>query len=535
MSELEQNLANLLEPWQDIPGVAVCIVIGDQPPTFACSGYASLEHGLPIQPSTRFNIASVSKQFTGFAMRLLEKRGMLTLDDFLTQYLPDLPPVCQDIQIHHLLQHTSGFRDMYNLQAYAGFRRDDVHTREQLLALTRRQSALNFKPGDRFTYNNTGYVMMAEIVHVLTGLRMREFLEAEIFKPLGMDRTFLCDNHKEMIPDFSGHYNLMEDGSYSKAFENVSVSGSTNIITSIEDFARWLANYTAPRVEPDVMMGLNLAHPFNDGSANHYACGLELSEHAGTQLWTHGGGAGGFRSEMIFVPAARVAVGVLSNNGSMDAATLGRKVLSLVLPEQSPQAQGKAEARSAAFSEQEKYDLLGYYQMPDGLLASVEAQDGLLYIQTPFYPFRLPLIKTGERRYKIEQLNADLNAEYDEHGQVCAFNSMSPIGPIRSVKLPPVQVDEQSMSGYTGRYFNEELLNTWDVGLDSQGLVIFHPHFPEIRLLPVLEDEFTSRTENFARLKFIRNAEKQVIALEMSGDRAFNIRFNKVKAIHYMS
>lgn len=534
MNEIMDGISELIAPWQNIPGVAVCVVVRDQSPIIACAGFSSLEYQLKINTGTRFNIASVSKQFTGFAIRLLEQRGLLKLDDPLLKFLPDLPQAYKDIQVQHLLHHTSGFRDMYNLQAYAGFRRDDVHTREQLLALTRRQSSLNYQPGDRFTYNNTGYVMMAEIVRELSGQSMRQFLEAEIFKPLGMDDTFLCDNHKEMIPRFAGHYNLMEDGSYTKAFENVSISGSTNIITSISDFARWLSNYTAPRVEPDVMMSLNLTHAFNDGSMNTYACGLELSQREGKQLWTHGGGAGGFRSELIFLPEECVAVGVLSNNGSMDAVTLGNKILGLVLPELAPKAQGGAASKSAAFSEHEGKDLPGYYQMPDGLLATVEAEEDSFFIHTPFYPTRLPLKKTGENRYRIDLLNADMTPELDEHGKVRAFNSTSPIGVLRAVKLPPVEIDAQALAEYAGRYFNAELLNMWEVAAVNGSLVIFHPHFPEIKLFPVLKDEFSSETENFDRLKFIRSAAGQVTALEMSGDRAFNIHFDKVQAITFV-
>jgi CubicO group peptidase (beta-lactamase class C family) len=534
MSDLKQNLLDLLSPWQNIPGVAVCIVVGDQEPVIACAGYASLEYKLRMNETTRFNIASVSKQFTGFAIRMLEKQGMLKLDDPMLKYLPEMPSLYQDIQIQHLLHHTSGFRDIYNLHAYAGFRRDDVHTREQFLALTRRQSALNFKPGDRYNYNNTGYVMMAEIVHRLTGMKLRQFLETEIFRPLGMNSTFLCENHKEMIPNFAGHYNLMEDGSYTKAAENVSMSGNSNIITSIADFARWLSNYTAPRLEPSIVMDMNLTHPFNDGIMNPYACGLETSEINGKKLWTHGGGAGGFRAEMIFVPEDCVAVGVISNNGSMDALTLGRKVLGLVLPDLAPKSQGDAAIKSAAFSEREGKDLPGVYQMPDGLLATVETEEDQLFIQTPFYPTRLPLVKTGEKSYRIQLLNSDLTPEYDEHGKLIAFNSVAPIGVIRAVKLPPVQLDEQALVEFTGRYLNEELLNMWEIGLSNGGLAIFHPHFPEIKLFPVLTDEFSSDTENFDRIKFIRNADKRIVALEISGDRAFNIRFNKVNEISYL-
>lgn len=531
MKDLQQAFEKLIAPWQNIPGAAVCIVLANQPPIFAFSGYSNLEYKLPISGDTRFNIASVSKQFTGFATRLLEKRGMLKLDDPLRKFLPEMPQTYQEIQIHHLLHHTSGFRDMYNLQAYAGFRRDDVHTREQLLALTQRQTELNFRPGERFTYNNTGFIMLSEIVHRLTGKNMRQFLEAEIFTPLGMKDTFLCDDHKEMIPNFAGHYNLLETGHYTKAFENVSVSGSTNIITSITDFARWLSNYVSPTLEPEVMMGLDLTHPFNNGSENMYACGLELSTREGRKVWEHGGGAGGFRSEMIFIPDAGVAVGVLSNNGSMDAATLGSKVLGLVIPELAPRSLGSAAVKSLAFSEPERNDLLGYYRMPDGLLTKVETSENQLFIQTPFYPVRLPLIKTGEKHYKVELLNADLEAEYDKDGKVCGFSSTSPLGAMHSVKLPPLEMDEAGLAEYAGRYWNEELLNMWEVGVTKGYLTFFHPHFPEITFSPALKDEFSSKTENFDKLKFIRNSDNQVIAFELSGDRAFNLRFKRVKEV----
>jgi hypothetical protein len=225
---------------------------------------------------------------------------------------------------------------------------------------------------------------------------------------------------------------------------------------------------------------------------------------------------------------------VLSNNGSMDAATLGSKILGLVLPALAPKSQAGA-VQSVAISEREGKDLPGYYQMPDGLLATVELEEDQLYIHTPFYPTRIPLKKTGDKAYKIELLNADLVPELDEHGKLIAFNSNSPIGALRAVKLPPVQLDGQALAEFTGRYMNEELLNQWEVGLVNGGLAIFHPHFPEMKLFPVLKDEFSSDTENFDRIKFIRNTNHQVIALEMSGDRAFNIRFNKIREISYCS
>jgi CubicO group peptidase (beta-lactamase class C family) len=535
MEPIQKELEALIAPWQNIPGVAVCLVFADRAPVFACSGYSNLEYQLRMDENTRFNIASVSKQFTGFAIRLLEKRGLLQLDDPLQKYLPEMSQTYKDIQIHHLLHHTSGLRCMFNIQAHAGYRRDDVFTREQILALTNRQTSLNFFPGERFIYNNTGYILMAEIIQRLSGMNLRRFLETEIFAPLNMQNTFLSDDHVEVIPDFAGHYNLTEEGVYTRAIENVAVSGSSNIVTSISDFSRWLGNFVTPRLEPDVMMGLDLTHPFNDGSTNAYACGIELSERAGRKMWAHGGGAGGFRSHMIFIPDARVAVGVLSNNGTMDATTLGEKALGLVIAELAPKGAKGAGPKPTPPTKNEWEDLAGCYRLPDGLLARIEISDNSLYIHTPYTPFKLPLLEMGGNRYKAEGLGVEMEVEYDEQGKICAVVSESPMGSMRAEKLATVKTEEPGLAEYSGKYWSEELLNMWEVGITGGHLSLFHPHFPDLAFFPVLKDEFSSENHFFGKLKFIRNANDEVIALEMSGDRAINIHFKRVKEIIYQA
>jgi CubicO group peptidase (beta-lactamase class C family) len=531
MNKIQMGMEQLIAPWRDIPGAAVCIVFQNQDPLFACSGKASLEHGLPIDLTTRFNLASVSKQFTGFAIRLLEKRGRLRLDDPLPKHLPEFSETYRAIQIQHLLHHTSGLRDMYNLQAYAGFRRDDVHTTAQLLALTKRQTALNFTPGERYLYNNTGYVLLAEIVQRVTGKDLRAFLESEVFAPLGMQQTCLLRDHKEMVPGMAGHYNLSESGEYTRAMENVSVQGSSNIMTNIADFALWLGNFVRPAYEADVMMGLDLTHPFNDGSPNMYACGLEMVERAGKKVWTHSGGAGGYRTEMIYVPQAGLAVGVLSNNGSMDAVTLGGKVLALVLPEMAPRENLFAGLKAKDVDEVEMERLAGSYRMPDGLLATVVISERKLFIHTPYYPFRLPLVKVAEHQYKIDILGAELTAEYNEAGEIHAFSSLTPLGPMYSVKLAPIVLSDAELAEYCGSYWNAELRNLWEVGVQDGSLALFHPHFPALRFFPVLKDEFSCETENFEKIKFTRGADGSVNGIAFSGDRALNIHFQRVEQI----
>jgi CubicO group peptidase (beta-lactamase class C family) len=160
---------------------------------------ANLEYGIPITPETIFHIASVSKQFTAFAIVLLAKQGKLNLDDDIRKYLLWFPDMKSKITIRNLLNHTSGIRDQYNLLAIAGTRLDDVITQEQIIKILSRQQTLDFIPGQQFNYSNSGFLLAAEIVKTVTGQTLRQFTDSAIFKPLGMNNTHFHDDYTEVV------------------------------------------------------------------------------------------------------------------------------------------------------------------------------------------------------------------------------------------------------------------------------------------------------------------------------------------------
>jgi CubicO group peptidase (beta-lactamase class C family) len=150
---------------------------------------ANLEYGIPITPETIFHMASVSKQFTAYSIVLLAKQGKLQLDDDIHKYLSWFPDLKEKITIHNLLNHTSGIRDQWQLLAISGTRLDDVITQEHIIKILSRQKALNFKPGEQYSYSNSNFTLLAEIVKSITGQSLRKFTDSAIFKPLGMNNT----------------------------------------------------------------------------------------------------------------------------------------------------------------------------------------------------------------------------------------------------------------------------------------------------------------------------------------------------------
>jgi CubicO group peptidase (beta-lactamase class C family) len=165
-------------------GVAVAVIKEGQVIFKKGYGMANLEYDIANSPKTIFHIASVSKQFTAFAVYLLEKQGKISFDDDIRKYMPELPVYERPITIRHLLSHTSGLKDQWSLLTLAGWRMDDVITTEQILKLTSNYKELNFAPGTQFKYSNTGFTLLAEIVKRASGKSFSAFAKAYILTHL---------------------------------------------------------------------------------------------------------------------------------------------------------------------------------------------------------------------------------------------------------------------------------------------------------------------------------------------------------------
>src|SRR5689334_20559010 len=179
-----KKIDSLFAKWNNnySPGCTVGIVRNDSLIFSKGYGMANLEYDIQNTPATIYHMASVSKQFTAYSIVLLAKQGKLQLDDDIHKYLSWFPDLKEKITIRNLLNHTSGIRDQWQLLAISGTRLDDVITQEHIIKILSKQEALNFKPGEQYSYSNSGFTMLAEIVRSATGQSLRQFTDSAIFK-----------------------------------------------------------------------------------------------------------------------------------------------------------------------------------------------------------------------------------------------------------------------------------------------------------------------------------------------------------------
>ncbi len=330
---LTAQVNSLFAEWDrpDAPGAAIAIIQNGETVYKQGYGMANLEYDIPISPSTIFHVASLSKQFTSFAINLLALEGKLSLDDEIQKHFPEFGDFGKPITLRHLRHHTSGLRDQWDLLALAGWRMEDVITEQDILDIAWMQRELNFEPGSEYLYCNTGYTLLAVIVKRVSGLTLREFTQERIFDRLGMTNTHFHDDHRMIVPNRAYSYAPREDGFEHRilSFANV---GTTSLFTTVEDLAKWDQNFYEPVVGgTEAVELLHDRFVLNDGTTIAYAAGLSIGDYRGLKRVDHSGADAGYRAHILRFPGEQFTVTVLCNRGDANPGTLAYKIADIYL------------------------------------------------------------------------------------------------------------------------------------------------------------------------------------------------------------
>src|SRR5579871_2180040 len=324
------------------PGCALSVMRDGQIIYERGYGMADLDHNIPITPATVFHVASMSKQFTAASILMLAQEGKLSLDDPVRKYIPELPDFGVPVTIRQLIHHTSGLRDQWDLLGLAGWRYSlDLITDEDVLSVVSRQRDLNFTPGSKHLYSNTGYTLLAQVVKRVSGQSFREFTTARIFEPLNMKSTHFRDDHAEIVKNMAYGYEPAKD-TYRISLTNFDTVGATSLLTTVEDLIHWDENFYHPEVGGEALIKQMLERgKLNNGEQLDYASGLVVGTYRGLATVDHGGADAGYRSDMIRFPDQHFSVACLCNLATANPSDLARRVAAIYLaqemkPEEKP-------------------------------------------------------------------------------------------------------------------------------------------------------------------------------------------------------
>lgn len=297
----------------DEPGAAVIAVRDGEVVYRDAHGMANLEHSIPLEPDMVFRLGSITKQFTAAAILLLEERGKLSIDDPITKFLPDYPVRGHEITVAHLVAHTSGIRSYTGIPGWMQTKiKEDLSLEELINGF--KDEAMDFDPGERLQYNNSGYVLLGAVIEKASGKSYEEFIDEEIFEPLGMSSS-CYGSHARIIPRRVSGYGRGRDGFRNAQYLSMSQPHAAgSLLSTVDDLAKWDASLYTDALLSEHSREKQV-QPFlrNDGESTRYAYGLFIGNFRGQPMIQHGGGIFGFSTYGLRLPRDRVYVAVLTN------------------------------------------------------------------------------------------------------------------------------------------------------------------------------------------------------------------------------
>jgi len=531
---LTKKVDQLFATWDkpESPGAAIAIIKDGAVVYKRGYGSANLEYNVPITPQTVFHVASVSKQFTAFAITLLASQGKLSLDDDIRKHLPEVPDFGRKITIRHLIHHTSGLRDQWTLLAMAGWRLDDVITKEHIMKLVRHQAELNFDPGAEHLYCNTGYTLLAVIVERVSGQPFREYTEANLFKPLGMTSTHFHDDHEEIVKNRAYSYfpTAAAAGGFKAAPLNYANVGATSLFTTAEDLARWVINFEDKKIGgADVIKQVQQRGVLNSGKQLDYAFGLSIGPYRGLSTVGHGGGDAAYRSFVFWFPDRRFGVVVLSNLGTFSPQQISQKIADIYLADKfAPEPPKPATVeRTAAKIDPKILDAYAGRYLLDGRTVVVMSKEGDRLMGQPGGSPKAELLPQSETTFFVREASSEVIFERDEKGSVTGFTMKrdSQSQSAKRLNAPPATAAQ--LAQFAGDYYSPELGTTYTLVVQAGRLVAQHRRHDDISLTELDGDLFTGNRWFFQTVQFTRDSEKRITGFRLSSGRARNLRFER--------
>lgn len=505
----------------DTPGCALGVSRPDAPVFTRAWGMADLEHGVPNTPATIFEAGSVAKQFTAAAVVLLAVEGLLSLDDDVRRWIPEVPDYGTPVTIRHLMNHTSGLRDWGSVAAIEGWGRSDrTHDHRHVLEILARQSALNYVPGEAYSYTNSGYNLLAILVERVTGESFASFSRKRIFEPLGLTSTQWRDDYRRVVPGRSSAY-AIRGGEVVIDRPIEDVHGNGGLLTTVEDLLRWdEALRTGALGGPRFVEEMHRPGVLNDGRTIDYASGLQVGSYRGVPRVSHTGSTSGYRAFLARFPEQGLVLALLCNVGSVNPGAVGNQVADLFLGDL-PEVRRPAPPRAVPVPEGTLRDREGLYRnarsgepmrlVRDGGALRVEAGPPLRALSREEFQ-----VGEGERRFRFPAAAGPVASfeEFQDGFRVAIWERVEG-------RLPGLS-ELQAMAGL---YHSEDAAVTLELRVEEGQAVLYRRPGSRFPMTPVYEDAFRS---GLGFIRIIRGGGGEIRELSLRQERVHDLRLRRV-------
>ena len=447
-AEIDKILTEQFKPGET--GCAVLVAKNGQVIYRKAFGMADLELDVPMKPEMVFRIGSITKQFTAIAILQLMEQGKLSLQDEITKYIPDYPMHGHSITIEHLLTHTSGIKSYTNVPELEKFVRTDMKPEEVIEFI--KTKPMEFAPGTKYNYNNSGYFMLGYIIEKITGKTYQEYIQENFFTPLGM--TSSCyGNDTKIIKNRASGYQPGDSGAVNADFMSMLLPyAAGSIMSTVDDLYKWnRAVHSYKLVKKETLDMAHTPYKLSDGKSTGYGYGWALSQLQGSPSIEHGGGIFGYLTNGIYLPEEDVFVALFSNNTGKSPDFLSQKIAALAI--------GKPLKTTGIELDNETLDqYTGIYENEEGTQRMITREGNQLYSQRAGST-KLKIMPSARDNFFFEESFSTVafirdatgkvvESVMDARGIITTSKKTDKTLPVRTEKTVP----EEILSQYVGEY-----------------------------------------------------------------------------------
>lgn len=413
-------------------------------------GMANLELGVAMKPDNVFEIGSITKQFTAVSILKLREEGKLSLEDDITKFIADYPSHGHKITIHHLLNHTSGIKSYTGIEEFSKVWRLD-HTPLELIDVFKHKP-MEFAPGEKWNYNNSAYFILGYVIEKVSGMSYEEYLEKNIFKPLGMKNTYY-GSMSRIIKNRATGYDKKEDYVHAEYLSLTIPYAAGSIMSTVEDLFIWQMALKAEKVINKESLALaQTNYALNNGEKTDYGYGWGINEIFGSPTVEHSGGIFGYLSNGIYLPEEDVYVAVLSNCNCNPPMEVSNKMAAIAIGKPFPSKKDASKLKEADLE-----NLVGMYEFEDGAKRNIIFEGGQLYSvrqanRSEIYP------RSKEDFFFINSM-ASYNFTYDAKGEPADVYFIDRINKTKGKRVSKeileketVKIEASKLKAFVGTY-----------------------------------------------------------------------------------
>ena len=518
---------------QDKAGIAVGILNNGKIVHNKGYGLANLEHRIPITPETKFHIGDLGKEFTVYALLLLEQQGKLSLQDDIRKYITKLKNFPYAISIQQLIHHTSGLNNNEVSKALAGWKTEDVFTKKQAYSLIQNQVESIPKSGNIQRPSDAGFMILEDLIAQISGIPYPDFVTKEIFEPLGMKNS-LFDTNDSIITKKAQGYFAHNDGFVSSTIN----SGHTivsDVYTTIGDMCLWLKELRYPKIGTKQIVekfdNLSIVNKQKVKEVNTalYTGGHRFWDFRGSRKLYHIEVAGGYASKLIRYPDYDLAVVVLGNDGAYNGyAATGVSEL-YIENFLNPMTQQSTKITSKKLSTKQLTAFEGnYWDIDNHTTRKVHIiNDTLRYFRGPNNESSLvPLTKNSFKmitrgevmvKFDIKSIPKTISIKVGDN----TFNMIAYDTNANWTK---------DLNDFTGNYYAANLDTSYSLILEGEKLILTHPRIGHVQLDPRINEVFTGDQRHFTSLTFKRDTNGIIEGFHLATRGITDIWFQKERA-----